>query len=710
MLQYNNGWMCFFYTDEDLKITGIRLRKPNEKNFAYCKLSEDNKGVFGSNLFGINNVITENNEQVLFQVEGEFNGLAIQSLYLNIQDADEENIEYLNVVAIGSSTDPDLETVKKINEHPCIIFDNDDAGWFVVRKAQQTMHVSGFTVPKEKNDIDAFIVEFGEDHKNAWNSFIGLYEQRKFYYKHLEALEKESTLIRMSKYKEFQINKDVSITIINDLKQRAILYQEDSEVYLFNKETKELFKISEYDGSFMLLMHKYGINRTETLFKYLVNSIRIEGITNGIKSQINKFTYYNTKTFTLYLYNNANQVYKITADKIELEDNGVDGILFFCDSEWEPFKMVEEKSDRSLFDEIVINTLNFEKDKLSDSERQLLFKIWIESLFFENIMPTKPILCALGEKGSGKSFVLKKVGKLIFGSKFDVSPLVEKEDDFDVAISNSLLYVIDNADSNNRRWLEDKLATVSTGATTQKRKLYTDDITLKRKPHCFLGITSRTPYFRRDDVSERLIILKLAKLKGNIIPEYDLTIQILENRDKIMTEIIYNLQKIIRVYKENVNSVYKGETRMGDFASFAVKVAEADDRKEEIEKILKKLSTIQTDFTFEMDPLFELLSVWSTSEHDWSKFNYNRFVTHQELYIELAELASKQKMEFYFKSHLSFAQKMRSIKSNLEKYFIITEKSCGGHIVKRSFKLKDTEEEINGYEEIKKDGLEEKLF
>lgn len=679
-----NKWICFFYTNELFKITSMKLRKPNSKKFAMFKLGEfGGNGVFGLNLFGSSSLGCDN-ESPLLQVEGEFNQLALQSLHLNVNEDADENISYLNVIAAGSSNSPDFKTIKKINESPCIIYDNDDAGRAVIDMACETMYITAFSVP-EGNDIDEYIRSFGDDYVGAWNAFIDLYDKRKEYFRNLSVIRDEIINSRIGKTDDFIKNRMVVEIIKNDMNHRVRLYKQDQEVFLFNKQTKCLIPVSKFENNFMLFLHGYGINMSENLFKFVMNEIIAEGFMNGISSNVHKFSYFDEKSCILYVYNNANQIYKIDEDTISLVDNGTDGIIFIAYSDWEPFALVDDVYEDSLLDEIIINSLNFDQDKLSDRDRQLLFKIWMFSLFFESIMPTKPILCSLGEKGSGKSFLFKKVGKLLFGENFDVVAIPEKEDDFYVGVCNNLLYVIDNADGGHCRWLENGLATVSTGATVQKRMLYTNGTIVKTKPHCFLGITSRQPRFNRDDVAERLLILRLAKIRDCVIPEHELINQVKDNRNKIMTEIMYALQKVIKIFKQEGNNGYSGDFRMSDFASFAVKVAKTEGRQNEINKILRKLSRIQTDFTFEIDPIFDLLSEW-VEEHP------NKFVTYRELFTNLKDFAFLQKMEFLYMNPKSFAQKMGNIKSNLEKYFVITEQSCGGNIKKRCFRNKRVDE------------------
>src|SRR5262249_22960218 len=156
-------------------------------------------------------------------------------------------------------------------------------------------------------------------------------------------------------------------------------------------------------------------------------------------------------------------VYKVTPEAIELVDNGTDGVLFLRDRRNEPFELLDEEITDDLFHEHITAQINFAKDgRLAVADLQLLFGLWVLSIFFPALMPTKVILAFVGPKGSGKSYTLRKLGLLLFGSRFEVQNLPEKKEDFDAVVTNAHLACFDNADT-KLHWLPDRLATCATG-------------------------------------------------------------------------------------------------------------------------------------------------------------------------------------------------------------------------------------------------------
>jgi hypothetical protein len=251
-------------------------------------------------------------------------------------------------------------------------------------------------------------------------------------------------------------------------------------------------------------------------------------------------------------------------------------------------------------------------------------------------------------------------------------------EDFDTMVTNSAFVAIDNADS-KCRWLEDRLATAATGGTIKKRVLYTTNQMVDIPLNCSLAITSRTPYFKRDDVADRLLIMKVERY-SDFKPEGPLLKEVLTNRNQIMTEIAYHIQDAMKALVASHGIDDSSAFRMGDFGSFAIKVARHAGCEEDMKNIFRKLTHEQSAFTLEGEPLFDLLS-------EWVDTNSGTSVTNAELCQELSKVAEDRGADFYFKGkERAFAQKMVRIRPNLEQFFEITE--LPGRSRSRKFQFK----------------------
>ena len=674
------GWLCFFHTNEHHRITSIRFREPFTKKVLYFKPFKTG-GVFGHGLFCP--YVAKNAKQYnefLLVVEGEFNQLQFQSLCLRYGETTQQKIGYVHACAIGGVNNADIPTIHKIARFPVICYDNDtdEAGFALVKNAQQAMSVTAFTTPNLESDLDDFIRSFGNNDAQAWKSIKKLIEERRSYPRLFEGVAAEIVEVRRyqgpgDRRRDFEINARVAAIILSDLNDRGKFYRDAYKCYFFGEAEKALVEIDPENTDFIVLLAKYGINRAESLSKYVGNALHTRAIVEGVVTKIHRLAYYDAATFTLYVSNHGDQAWRITPDAITLVDNGSDGVLFLKDSQAQPFALVESDSSASLLYDIMFAKINFAEDLLTPDEMRLVFELWFLSLFFGSIIKSRPIWVMLGEKGSGKTHSLRKVGMLLFGKDFDVTKLPEDVKDFDAAITNSPFVVIDNADT-YRKWLEDRLATAATGGSVKRRLYYTTNTLVEFPVCCFLAITCRTPYFRREDVADRLLIAKVHRFE-KFISETKLLRELMENRDRIMTEVIHKLQLVVRALAAGGDTDDAGSFRMADFADFATKVARFSGYADKLQLILEKLTQEQLHFPVEDDPVFNLMCEWASMPG-----NVNRSVTNEMLLRELTRLAEKKGLDFSHKGNLrKFAQRMRAIRSSLVEFFDVSEGSAGGH-------------------------------
>jgi hypothetical protein len=362
--------------------------------------------------------------------------------------------------------------------------------------------------------------------------------------------------------------------------------------------------------------------------------------------------------------------------EIKLIDNGKDGILFLHCPENEPFTFLSaHEKNIELFKKIIIDKINFQKDYLDVYLMEYVIKFWFYSIPFLTMLPTKPILLIHGPKGSGKSLLAKLFGILLFGRNFNITPFSNNQKNFDSVITNKLLACFDNIDTPNK-WVCDKLATVATGGSLKKRQLYSTN-SLKEYPiNCFLVLTSRNVFFNRDDVTDRLLVIKTQRFT-EFISEKIIIDEILKYRNILWTEIIHNLQTCIKSLYNNRNKVFKTEFRLADFATFAFKVFDKNEKF--VADLFMNLAKAQSSFAIESDTAIELLLLWAEN-------NYNREITSSDLCSELTILAEKKRKYFPFKNNQrGFAQYLKNIRENLKPFLNISYRNCGGR--KRLYKF-----------------------
>jgi len=687
-LMNSEGWLCFFYTDSKHKIKSIRFRRPFSKDIKYFKPGPC-AGVFGLQLFSD---LPGHDEDFaappLIITEGEFNQLQLQSLCLRRSKLLHHGISYVNACAIGGVSNADFDTIAQITSLPVICYDNDSsqAGFRLVESAQKHLHLEAFTTPGKDTDLDDFLRSFENNHEKAWKALKEILNSKKPYFMSYEpSREKIQQIRKERKKKPFEINQEVSAAVISDLSCRGSFYNDGNFGYFFSRSDKSLLKIEERNLDISQILSNYGINPSEIIYKYIIDELKLCAFNKGQKKKVYRLSYYDSDSFTLYLSNHQNGIYRITDSEIKLTDNGEDGILFLK-SEAETFEIHDSDDIFSQVYENLLFNINLDKDNFGNCERKLILYIWFLSIFFIDIMPTRPILALIGEKGSGKSTLAREFGLILFGSGFDVFPLPSDVRDFEAIITNSAFIAFDNADSKSA-WLNDRLASAATGAKISKRELYTTNDSTEYRIRSNLALTARTPVFTRDDVADRLLLMKLRRIE-DFQSESFLSTRILKNRDFILSEVLSHLQSVVYALKEYKDYIYKGPFRMADFASFAMKIAMYNGIENRVESILKKLSQTQTNFTLENDPIFELLHIWIMK-----KDNEGKEISSSELFKSLAELAKEEDMHFpYEKNVWGFGRRLKNMLTDLSVYFRIKKKERGGRIKYYTFWRKSISE------------------
>jgi len=467
---------------------------------------------------------------------------------------------------------------------------------------------------------------------------------------------------KRSEFKGWERKEKITESVLTTLREEGFFIETTApqERFYFHNKLETLFPLDHFN--FQALVHsKFGVNPSEILFSHIMAELHTYAHVNGERAVVHRFCYYDKNSNVLYISNFNGKFYRLDGKDISLLPNGSDGVFFNDDMSCIPFEPIEGSA--GLLDNLIFSKINFTESKqvrLSPNDQRFLFKLWFYTLFFESELPTKPILCLLGEKGSGKTSTLRWILRLLFGENADVvSVSKDKEDAFISATCSNYLLVLDNLDT-RIPWLNDQLAEAATGHNITLRKLYTTNETINFKPRCFLAINSRTPHFKRDDVVDRLLLLKVNRLK-DFSPEGDFFSSLDENRNRMWGELLYDLNIIVRNLK--TGRKFTGSFRMADWANLAYKIACIDDQGKKLKGILDTMNKEKSDFLLEDDSFFEALMIWLDN-----KENHGKKIPPNQLFEELKSIAEKNAINFNFKSARSMAMHMTAIASDLNEF------------------------------------------
>jgi len=299
-------------------------------------------------------------------------------------------------------------------------------------------------------------------------------------------------------------------------------------------------------------------------------------------------------------------------------------------------------------------------------------------VFFESLLPTKPLCTFIGPMGSGKSTTFKTIGKTLFGSAFNVTP-VTKQDGFRAAISNNYFVAFDNVDG-KIRWLNDDLAVAATGGNITLRELYTTNREITFSPRCFLCLNAREPQFKRDDVASRLLLFRVETLDA-CLSEYKIYDNLFKHRNDLWSELIRDLNIIVGALAAD-DEPFTSKWRMADWAELGWRIAKTENAGDAFVGLLEKMKTAQAEFLLDDEAIAECLEYWIQTPT-----NIGREVTSGELYKEFIDVATKEKIPFEkaYDSPSVFGRKLKGLLKSFQNFYQVEMKVGGKN--KRLYKF-----------------------
>jgi len=216
--------------------------------------------------------------------------------------------------------------------------------------------------------------------------------------------------------------------------------------------------------------------------------------------------------------------------------------------------------------------------------------------------------------------------------------------------------VLDNVDS-YCRWIEDRLATVATGQTIRLRKLYTTNEMLSFPTRCAIALTARTPRFRRDDVVERLQILRVTRLDA-FAKESDWYQEIETHRTGLWAQLLRELNAVVASLR--LTSTNAPDTiRMADWASLATTIGGTLGQASAVRSALEASELDKAHFLLEADEVYDLLHAlaYERPDSEWRA---------GELFAELKRRGENADVEFTIKSPRSLGRILHRLEPALK--------------------------------------------
>jgi hypothetical protein len=653
------GWLACFYESHSHVITGIAFVNPEAREKKFALQIADTMGTFNHGMFAPTAAPEVPISTGVIVVANELELLLLQSIAA--QRAEEYGFDAASgtVFACATGLLTDAKAVRRLSRQPTVCFNASPDGKELVEALRQEVNLLGFNPPAGHRTLLEFFKTV-PDAAQAHDLLRARIQQRVPYTRPFPNVRAEVDVVRANKAVEpFLRHRWAGEQVLKDLQERGRLYWDGRLPYAFLHDTKEVVVGDEDGAGFPAFAAEYGIAATDqAMYSHLLGALQLEAAAHGTETQVYSFAHYDSKQHALYVFDLDRWVYRVTAEEITKVENGTDGVLFVRTPKYQPFEIGTPKGGLDVLTNQILAGVQFEEGELSADDQRLLIAVWILSMFFPKLFPTKVILAMVGAKGSGKTSLLLRLGQLFFGPGFAVSNFTTDAKDFDAAITNEAFVVVDNADQ-PISWLEDELAVAATGGSLKRRLYYTTNQLVDFPITAALAITSRTPHFRREDIADRLLLFRVRRYE-NFVSQAYLLQEGRAKRNAILTEVFGLLQLAVAALKAQATEHPRVKFRMADFAEFALKVTPALTGDDRIVGILDRLASAQLAFTTENEPLLDLIDDWLEMAG-----NGGRFITTGDLFKELQDMRGSALRSFPFKDAQQFGQHVSNLDTTL---------------------------------------------
>jgi len=462
--------------------------------------------------------------------------------------------------------------------------------------------------------------------------------------------------LRKTKMPHQQRTELLADMLFKDMEVRGRFYYIDDEImsaFHYNKRLYDLSKGKVETGHLLYLL--YGLNATTGEYNYLRQHFQARACHEGTKVTLRTLAHFNVESGTLYISDHNDQYHRTNGIEQDIQVNGLDGVYFLTPKSSRPYTPIRynytgTEEGFSLLDELIFTKCKFNAHLLNPDDAQFLVRVWFYSLFFADLLETKPMLILEGDKGSGKTTLFKSMAWLLYGPSGSVSDVPFEEAQFKEMCRNQSHLFLDGID-NSLRWLPNALSTIATGVRERRRILYTNNDMAEYRLQCSFGITTMSAQFMRDDIADRAIILA-TRARETFKPEGALKAEILHHRNQLWHEIIWDLHKVVKLLREEEE--VEEQLRMADFAPLLIAACRHHNRNPK--HLIRFMKKAQTQAVLERDVFMQALLNWLSMEK-----NLGLRIKPSELYRKLAILSDDPEFTKVISSSIKLGQKLQEV-------------------------------------------------
>lgn len=478
---------------------------------------------------------------------------------------------------------------------------------------------------------------------------------------------KQIDAIRLHKAASFEKIRSAANMIWASLQEQGEVVQTNAHIaYWYRKEDHTLTSFESMKWH-AILLQDFGINPAESFGVQVTQAIKLRAVNEARLVTIQNRTVWDGKC--LYVNLGAAEVYKLNGVDIKTEYNGECGFLFRTDTIAESIHPLFE-FPKDVWQELITD-LNFNKSAdapATPEEQGELLKAWILAFFFQELMPTKPLLLSMGVPGSGKTTAMRRILRVLESPTAEVLEVAgDKPDSLRASIASHRLLVLDNLEKSGVRWLVDTLNRLATGASIELRQLYKTNEVYTLKPNCFVAMTAVSMPFSEETLFSRILPLEMTQLQ-NPLPEYLLQQNIQQSMGELWADLLEKLNCVVANLNANQDNVPPIASRLADFTVFCKRIETCGVVNGQILiKGLRSLVDRQKTALLEASPFIVVLEEWLNSKE--SEQEIKKEHTFSELHSILEPIARSRKLSWRWNAPAALARHVMAMAEPLKKLY-----------------------------------------
>lgn len=344
---------------------------------------------------------------------------------------------------------------------------------------------------------------------------------------------------------------EVAKIIWEDLKRRGSIFHSGGAGYLL-LENHVPIAVSKDGHDFSYLMSEdYLLQPGQSEKDHVGKFIGMMCVKEGKKTELRVGTHYASESKTCYFSELRGYMVRITKDSAERVPNGTDGIVFLFPEGYEEINIMAFHpffGHVSLFgtqlQSLLFEGLTMESGDLSVEERKRLIETYLITLFMPGIVREKMLFTSLGPTGSGKTFALRVIGRLLVGRGFEVSDLSGDKKELETVLVNRPFVVFDDVAGVSKEVLAIVKKAV-TGGTMQRRELYTTSRLAEEPYRAHIAVTSVTSPFHGTEETNRMLVLTLTN-RNAFTSEKETLRTVDMHRGSFLAEMVARVQFVLR--------------------------------------------------------------------------------------------------------------------------------------------------------------------